>query len=112
MIVFLFVLWGASCSDSNSNELQFDTRQWKAGDFRHRGQMAKSLREHSILMGKTKEEVRQLLGDPQKEEVGYLSYKLDLGSAFERLFPYSSYYILIEIDEKSGVAKKVSIVDA
>lgn len=68
----------------------FDAAGWKNGDDRTRLGMAKDLVSSGILIGKTKEEAIQLLGEPYgcKAQGYHLSW--DAGSA-QSLFNFNSY---------------------
>ena len=67
-----------------SNSETFEPEVWKRGDHRQRGKMVKALVRSEILVGKTKEEVTDLLGpsDSQHEEGRDQVYIVDLGHKF------------------------------
>lgn len=86
IILLLFSIFLASChiSDFKSNNLPFNSEQWKNGDMRLRGQMTKDLEKSKILEGKTRDEVRDLIGEPfhinsMPDETENWSYKTDKG---------------------------------
>ena len=82
--LILLVIFFASCrSDSLPNDVAFDSARWKNGDSRTRGGMAHNLQQKSILAGKTKSEVAELLGKPdsQPESENWL-YEVDFGTMF------------------------------
>ena len=75
-----------SCfTDFKSNNLSFNSEQWKNGDLRVRGQMSKDIEKSKILEGKTKSQAKFLLGNPEhinenpKVETENWSYKTDKG---------------------------------
>lgn len=59
--IFLF----GCATDFKSNNAIFDSEKWKNGDLRVRGQMSKDLEKSKVLEGKTKTEVKFLLGEPK-----------------------------------------------
>ncbi len=65
-ILLLICISLISClaADFKSNNLSFNSAQWKNGDLRLRGQMSSDLEKSKILEGKTRDEVRDLLGEP------------------------------------------------
>ncbi len=68
-----------SCGQNNEDEkMKFNREEWLKGDRRTRGKMVHSIIEDSILIGKSKVEVLNLLGD-QGDTAGNFSYQVDLG---------------------------------
>ncbi len=77
IFVFLFVTFG--CMQVNHDEkVVFNRKEWLNGNERIRGKMIDNIINDSILIGKSKIEVLNLLGD-QGDTVGNLSYQVDLG---------------------------------
>ncbi|AKL97871.1 hypothetical protein [Endomicrobium proavitum] len=77
-----------------SNYQKFDSSIWIASDYlrgdRNRQYMLKDLIENN-LQGKTRDEIKQLLGKPDKEEKTYISY----ATGPERSFFSVDYELLI-----------------
>ena len=69
--------------------IKFSSEGWKQGDAVTRGRMLKDLRESGILIGKTKQQVIDLLGSPDTEEK-------DANAMFdmERRIPYQYSYLV------------------
>ena len=60
-------------------QMEFDSLLWKNGDMATRGSMVKDLESRQILIGKSREEVRNILGSPGQEKPDYWSYDVDIG---------------------------------
>lgn len=54
----------------------FDSRNWKAGNASSRGAMVQDLIDRKIIVGKAPEEVRDLLGQPDYQQVDWYGYKV------------------------------------
>jgi hypothetical protein len=69
--------------------IKFSSEGWKQGDALTRGRMLKDLRESGILIGKTKQQVTDLLGPPDTEAK-------DANAMFdmERRIPYRCSYLV------------------
>ena len=82
-VTALFLVIGLLVSGC-SNSATFDPEIWKHGNHRQRGKMVRELIRSEILVGKTKEEVTDLLGPPDSgaEETQDLFYIVDLGYRF------------------------------
>lgn len=75
--VFIFITLG--CEEENQHKnIVFNRGEWLNGNERIRGKMVDNIINDSILIGKSKIEVLNLLGD-QGDTVGNLSYQVDLG---------------------------------
>ena len=66
--------------------------------------MVDGLLEQNLLVGKTKREVKNLLGEPDYEEDFYLSYKVDLGKMYV-------YDLIIKLNSTSRKATEVLLDD-
>jgi hypothetical protein len=99
-----------SCKDIQSNDLEFNPAEWKKADFRVRGRMYDSLLEQRLLLGRTRNEVIELLGKPDEEKNDLVKYAVDLGSIFESWA--QRYFILITFDEKTQIVNDISLIDS
>lgn len=109
-IALLLGLAGA-CSDSKPNDLKFDADIWKASGTRERGQMVGELVASQSLRGKSRDEVVQLLGVPDRSGVRYISYEFSYGSIVERIV-VSRLYVIVEFDDSGQTAVNVTLGDA
>ena len=115
-IIFLLtcIFLVACITDFKSNNLSFNSEQWKNGDLRLRGQMSKDLVESKILEGKTKDEVRNLLGEPfhsnsMPDETENWSYKTDEGLNFgEGVW---IYWLNIDFSKQNRTVVKIYVTD-
>jgi hypothetical protein len=71
ILVFIAVFLVSSCAVSPR---RFESQQWNSGDKQMGGGMAQDLIGRAILDGKSRDEVRQLLGKPNAEEVDWYAY--------------------------------------
>jgi hypothetical protein len=79
LFLLISVLFVFGCSEKNSREkIKFNHEEWLQGNMRVRGKMVDNIIEDSILIGKSKIEVLELLGD-QEDTTGNLSYAVDIG---------------------------------
>jgi hypothetical protein len=80
-IFFIFILLSVfvSCSDNSkeSNEIPFDSNQWKTGDQRVRARMSRDLLEKNILIGKNEGEILDILGSPDDKRPDRFTYFLE-----------------------------------
>jgi hypothetical protein len=99
---------GAVQDDDSTVAVQrpFDSGAWISGTAGVRGQMAGDLIEHSLLLGKTRSEVTQLLGAPDQEGTAFLRY--DVLSGADNTAG-SAYAIRVELDARSGVTREVRV---
>lgn len=89
------------------NNRPFESTAWLKGDARARGRMSESLVNSKILIGKTVEEAKQVLGVPEQTYPTALQYHIDLGWAFK---DPKHYGLQVHFDEKRLV-REVKIVD-
>ena len=80
-IFFIIILLNlfVSCSDNSkkSNEIPFDSKQWKSGDQRVRAQMSRDLLDKNILFGKNEGEILDILGSPDEKSPYRFTYFLE-----------------------------------
>jgi hypothetical protein len=113
ILLLVFVLFAASCSDSQPNDLLFDSDKWKQGNIRVRGQMVRSLVDQQhILVGKTVAETEELLGEPSVRAKNILTYRISWGSILEDHDIVFRYYLFVELDKATQTVKRLSLGDA
>jgi hypothetical protein len=95
------------CLAACGNNRSFDSVAWLKGDLRTRGRMCEDLVKRKILIGQTADEAQRLLGQPDKDYVSVLSYKIDLGWPFK---DPKHYGLHVHLDENRIVCE-VRIVD-
>jgi outer membrane protein assembly factor BamE (lipoprotein component of BamABCDE complex) len=79
LLAFTLLLLLLGCAETNRmDNVKFNQEEWSIGDYRTRGNMVENMIEDSILIGKSKMEVLELLGD-QGGTSGNFSYPVDLG---------------------------------
>jgi hypothetical protein len=94
--------------DYSFRQRQFDSSAWKQGDIRVRGEMVESLCAQSLLSGKRKNEVLDLLGKPDVDHEVQLRYQVDVGRRIAwEVFPVS---LIVEFDDTLRV-HRVETVD-
>ena len=81
LLTFIALTVLSGCSMSNNNEkIEFNREEWLQGDRRTHGKMVHNIIEDSILYGKTKAEVLNLLGNPTASDtIGSFAYVVDIG---------------------------------
>jgi hypothetical protein len=75
----LFLAAYSSVVDDSFREREFDSMIWQHGNVRIRGEMVRSLTGKAVLLGKSKEQVVTLLGNPDEDESGQFRYRVDVG---------------------------------
>lgn len=60
--VVTILLFTSSCAYLTGNTQKFDSSKWKSGNARDRGRMVYDLQDGKILIGRTEQEVNELLG--------------------------------------------------
>jgi hypothetical protein len=101
--LLIAVLLASGCG----NNRRFDSNTWLKSDARERGRMSEDLVNSRILIGKTIEEARQVLGEPDFTYPSAFQYKIDLGWLFK---DPSHYGLQVHLDERRLV-REVKIVD-
>jgi hypothetical protein len=78
-VIFMlcFTVWGCR-QEKQPETIRFNRDQWLSGDIRTRGKMVDRLIKDSLLIGKSKKEIINLLGE-QKDTTGSFSYQVDIG---------------------------------
>ena len=108
LIVIGFVLFAPK--DFQSNNALFQADQWRYGDYRVRGTMCRDLSEKKILIGKTRSEVKNILGEPEQDYDEFTKYAIDLGSIWERWM--IRYNFMIDFDKETGLVTSAHLMDA
>lgn len=79
IIVLAYIFSTFGCIEENQHDkVVFNKEEWLNGNESIRGKMVDNIINDSILIGKSKIEVLNLLGD-QTDTTGNLSYQVDLG---------------------------------
>lgn len=103
----LFLLAVALLTSACGNNRHFNSTEWLKGDLRARGRMSEDLVKSRILLGKTIDEAKHVLGPPDIVYPTALQYKIDLGWAFK---DPSHYGLQVHLDDQRLV-REVKIVD-
>ena len=83
---------------------------WRRGSVEVRGTMAPGIIDSQLLMGKTRDDVKKLLGPPDNEGESLVLYEVDPGRFFG--FPhFFKWYLEMQFDEKTGRVKNVGFAD-
>lgn len=101
-----------SCNGRKSaekNDLPFDSELWKTGDLRTKGKMTDNILNDSLLIGKTKTEILDLLGEPDQQTETRLHYTVDPGIKY--MGEPWTYWLSVEMDSLSGKVKGVWLMD-
>jgi hypothetical protein len=86
---------------------QFRGERWRAGGLEQRGRMAADLCASGVLRGKTREEVRDLLGEPDRDFAEVMEY--DVRSP--RSASPRAEWVAVLFDRQSGRVAEVKIQD-
>lgn len=81
---------------------RFDAGAWKAGTSAARSKMADDLIDHRLLIGKTRAEVKSLLGEPDLEGSGFLGYFISFGADDAA---HAAYLIRVELGQRGEVVR-------
>lgn len=84
----------------------FDSGAWKSGKPGVRGRMVHDLVDRGLLVGKTRSEVKRLLGEPDQEGEGFLAYFVFFG-ADHAAGP--AYTIQVELNQRGEVVRDAHI---
>src|ERR1051325_10035978 len=63
-------------SRGDTPQRQFQSAEWKSGNASIRGGMSQDLINRKIVVGKTKDEIQDLLGKPDREQPDWCGYKV------------------------------------
>lgn len=87
VIILILGLFCFGCSNQNlSNDLQFDSPKWKEGDKRTKGRMASDLGKSEVLNDKTKNDIREILGEPDFFGETVWIYEINIGEILNHQF--------------------------
>ena len=76
-LLILFIVIGCQ-QQKQEDKMKFNKEEWIRGDIRTRGRMVNDIIEDSILIGKSKKEIVNLLGE-QGDTTANFSYQVDIG---------------------------------
>ena len=113
-LIALCCLFAFSCArDFKANNEKFDSVKWKTRDLRERGRMTDDLLVQSLLNGKSPEDVRSLLGEPENiTKAGVMEYETDpgawLGGANNG--PWI-HYLIVEFGKVDNRVERSYIID-
>jgi hypothetical protein len=96
------LLWVVACGNSKP----FNSSAWLKSDLRERGRMTESLVKSKALIGKSADEVQQMLGKADTNYGQALSYNIDMGVPFRT----KHEGLLVYVDGNRRVTE-VKIVD-
>lgn len=80
---------------------KFDPSAWQVGSQIERGRMARDLVSSRMLLGRSREQVVGILGDPNERSSASMSYTVDIGHRFG-LHPWT-YRLCIEFKDDGTV---------
>ena len=116
IIILSLAILVISCKNINDTKdnkqnvrMKFNSESWKKGDFKLRGKMSNDLVDSEILIGKTKDEVTELLGKFDGELSDMIFYKIDVGIIFGS--GKWLYMLMIYFDESNNLVSEVVIGD-
>jgi hypothetical protein len=78
----LFLVAGLFVLKVTTGTKQFDPESWRSASVRDRGRMVDDLMRRDLLVGLSRSEVKRLLGPPDGEVTGWVSYRVDIGHHF------------------------------
>jgi hypothetical protein len=96
--------------DFKSNDISFDSVEWKKGGARTRGQMIHDLTRQEILIGMSRAQVEATLGRPDQDHKSFIKYAVDTGSIWERWMIRNNYMIEFHSEDDSVIS--ANFVDA
>jgi len=109
IIMSLTILSCGTNNDSNNNDLEFKSENWKSGDMRTKGKMTENILNDSLLIGKTKAEVLEMLGEPDQQTTSRLHYTVDPG--IEYMNEPWTYWLTVDFDTTNQKVKDVWLAD-
>ena len=109
---FILTLILYSCgtgSQTEKNNEKFDGKKWKTGDFRTKGKMTDNILNDSLLIGKTKAEILEMLGDPDQYNERIFHYAVDSGVKYMNE-PWI-YWLSVDFDTINDTVRDVWLAD-
>lgn len=79
LAIALFACTFVACGNSKS----FDSKTWLEADQRGRGRMSQHLVDSKVLIGRSLEETKVSLGEPERDWGSVVQYNIDLGWPFK-----------------------------
>jgi len=89
------------------NHKPFNSADWLEADARERGRMSQDLVDSKILLGRSLDDAKQILGEPQKDWGRVVQYHINLGYPLK---DPQSYGLQVHLDSSRTVTD-VKIVD-
>lgn len=86
--------------------LEFDSAKWKTTSEMQKGRMVDDLSRRKLVVGKTKAEIIDLLGAPDKSEPDWFKYYAGVNSGF-----LDRQFILVSFDPSSDKATFLTEAD-
>jgi hypothetical protein len=109
-LVISLCIMVAACGDGRPDDVQFDSGKWKEGDPRVRYQMKADLIKRNILIGRTRDEIVDVLGSGEFEQEDYIQYEIDNGK-LPAAITISPVYLTLIFDNGSQQVREVTVVD-
>lgn len=113
ILLLLCIVFLITCIGCGNSKTPFDKNQWidakDSGKWSIRKRMADDLIENKTLIGKTKSEIVQLLGDPKSfsdipNDQLYYSIELDYGMDID---PVKIEYFIVTLNSESQVIEVI-----
>ena len=89
------------------NNKPFSPTVWRNANARERGRMSQDLVDTKLLVGRTIEQAKEILGEPEKDWGSVIQYDIDLGWPLK---DPKHYGLQVHLDENRTV-REVRIVD-
>jgi hypothetical protein len=103
----------SSCNSKEVKQIPFNSIDWKIGDRLARGQMVDYLMDKELLIGKSKMEIINLLGEPDSDTLSPINYVDDFN---KKVGPFGLggpwiFYLRIDFDTLTNKVKQVNCND-
>ncbi|MEZ4887017.1 MAG: hypothetical protein R3E32_19965 [Chitinophagales bacterium] len=112
-ILTFFILLGIySCginSESELNNVKFSSEKWKVSDWREKGRMTDDIVENDLLIGKTKTEIVEMLGEPVQQTEDRFHYTVDIGIKY--MYDTWLYWLSVDFDTIEHKVNQVWLAD-
>ncbi|MDO5970237.1 hypothetical protein Q4Q35_10500 [Flavivirga aquimarina] len=101
--ILLLFIYFLSCGNNNKAE-KFNKEKWRNGSQIERGNMSADLVESEILIGKNKNQVIKLLGNPKDSTKVNFHYLIDFGYM-------TPFHLDVNFDMTNNKVKDVTLID-
>lgn len=105
--VFVLTMVIAPSLQGCGNARSFDSAVWLKANSRERGRMSQNLVDSKVLVGRSLDHAKQILGQPEKDWGRVIQYQIDLGWPLK---DPQHYGLQVHLDENRNVLE-VRIVD-